>query len=72
MRQQAFQLTEKGSFRRLLKYCRPSLHDKDIPNRKVVRREIIDRAKQAEMKVREKWSVGKSVSTRLLYFDPFY
>ena len=62
--QQAFQLVECGTFRRLLQYCRPSLLDKDIPNCRLVWSEIINRAKQAKMKLREKLIV----STHYLYF----
>ncbi|KAJ7448580.1 hypothetical protein FB451DRAFT_1103063, partial [Mycena latifolia] len=40
----AFRLVDKGPFRRLLQYCRPSLSDKDIPHRTFVRDEIEARA----------------------------
>ena len=51
---EAFLLVERGSFRRLLRYCRPALVDKDIPKRKTVRSEIIKRARIAEEKICEK------------------
>lgn len=54
---EAFQLIEKGSFRRLLQYCRPSLGSKDIPYRQKIQQEIIDRARLAEIKIKEKLQV---------------
>jgi hypothetical protein len=50
---QAFQLVDKGAFRRLLMYTRPSLSEKDIPHRTKVQKEILLRAHAAEVKVRE-------------------
>lgn len=50
---QAFQLIERGSFRRLLKFCRPGLSEKDIPHRHTLRAEILQRAQIAEGRVRE-------------------
>ena len=44
---------ERGSFRRLLKFSRPSLSDNDIPHRKALRAEILRRAHIAEGRVRE-------------------
>ncbi|KAF8799820.1 hypothetical protein BYT27DRAFT_7217371 [Phlegmacium glaucopus] len=48
---EAFQLVERDGFHSLLRYCRPSLSDKDIPKRKTVRAEVIRRAQLAEEKV---------------------
>jgi hypothetical protein len=50
---QAFQLVDKGSFRRLLMYSRPSLSEKDIPHRTKIQQEIILRAHEVEIKVQE-------------------
>lgn len=50
---QAFLLVESDSFRRLLKFCRPSLSDKDIPHRHTIRAEVLRRAHVAEGQVRE-------------------
>jgi hypothetical protein len=55
--EQAFQLVDKASFRRLLTYCRPSLNEKDIPHRTKVRKEILDRAKMVEARVKDKLKV---------------
>lgn len=50
---QAFQLVDKGAFRRLLMFTRPSLSEKDIPHRSKIQKEILRRAEVAEGKVRE-------------------
>lgn len=50
---QAFQLVDKGAFRRLLIYTRPSLSERDIPHRTKVQQEILLRARGAEVKVSE-------------------
>ena len=44
---------DRGSFRRLLKFCRPSLLERDIPHRHALRAEILLRAEIAECRVRE-------------------
>jgi hypothetical protein len=44
---------DSRSFRRLLKFCRPSLTERDIPHRHAVRAEILRRAEIAEGRVRE-------------------
>jgi hypothetical protein len=46
-------LVDKGAFRRLLMYTRPSLSEKDIPHRTKVHEEIIFRAQKAETQVCE-------------------
>jgi hypothetical protein len=46
-------LVERGSFRRLLKYCRPSLSEKDIPNRNKLRAEILRRVDVAKGRMRD-------------------
>lgn len=48
----AFQLIDKCSFRRLLMYLRPSLLDKDIPHRTKLTKEILEHAAQAEAMVK--------------------
>ncbi|KAJ7615255.1 hypothetical protein DFH06DRAFT_125311 [Mycena polygramma] len=53
----AFRLVDKKPFRVLLQYCRPSLADKDIPHRTMVRDEIEDRARLVIHRVREKLKV---------------
>ena len=50
---QAFQLVDKGAFRRLLMFSRPSLSEKDIPHRTKIHQEILLRAHAAEVKVCE-------------------
>jgi len=50
---QAFCLVDRGSFRRLLKFCRPSLSERDIPHRQTLRAEILRRARIVEGTVRE-------------------
>lgn len=50
---EAFRLVDNGAFRRLLMYTRPSLSEKDIPHRTKVHKEILLRARAAEVKVRE-------------------
>ena len=49
---QAFRLIERGGFRCLLKFCRPSLSERDIPHRHTLRAEILRRAHIAEERVR--------------------
>ena len=64
---QAFRLVESGRFRSLLKFCRPSLSDKDIPHRRLIRDEITRRAQVAEERVRE--NMGKVSSKISFTFD---
>lgn len=47
-------MVNQGPFRRLLKFCRPSLTGKDIPHQKTVQAEILRCADIAEEKVCEK------------------
>ncbi|OJA11406.1 hypothetical protein AZE42_13443 [Rhizopogon vesiculosus] len=49
----AFQLVDKGPFRRLLTYLQPSLSDKDIPHRKAVCNEILKKAEATEVRLKE-------------------
>jgi hypothetical protein len=49
----AFQLIDKGPFRRMLIYMRPSLSDKDIPHRQTLRNRIIDKANLSEVRVKK-------------------
>jgi hypothetical protein len=51
---QAFRLIERGTFRRLLKFCRPSLSEKDIPSRNTLRAEVLKRVHIAQERMREK------------------
>jgi len=50
----AFRLVDCGSFRRLIKYCRPSISDNDLPHCNTFRTDILRRTRVAEEKVREK------------------
>ena len=50
---QAFRLIECGGFRHLLKFCQPSLAEKDIPHRQTLRADILQRAHIAEEQVRK-------------------
>ena len=49
----AFQLVDKGPFRHVLTYLRPSLSDKDIPHRQTLRNEIINKANLSEAQLKE-------------------
>jgi hypothetical protein len=49
-----FQLINKGPFHRLLQYLQPSLLDKDIPRHTKTRDEILECAKLAVQRVKEK------------------
>jgi hypothetical protein len=62
----AFQLVDKGPFRRLLAYLRPNLSDKDIPHRKVVRSEILKKAQSTETRLKEILGVCDSMIISLL------
>jgi hypothetical protein len=44
-------LIDRGPFRRLLKFCRLSLVEKDIPHRQTLRAEILHRAQVAQARV---------------------
>lgn len=57
---QAFQLVDKGAFRRLLMYLRPSLLDTDIPHRTKLRAVILERATAVEERMKEKLQVSIS------------
>lgn len=48
----AFKILDRPTFRRLLLYIRPSLQDRDIPHRTKLRQLILERAKDAEDKVK--------------------
>ena len=50
---QAFCLVDHDSFRLLLRFCRPSLSERDIPHRQTLRAEILRRAGIVEGRVRE-------------------
>jgi hypothetical protein len=50
---QAFHLVDRGSFRRLLKFCWPSLSERDILHRQTIRKEILRRAHIAEGRVHD-------------------
>jgi hypothetical protein len=50
---EAFQLVDKGPFRRLLQYLRPSLSDNDIPHRTKTRQEILDRTSFAIERIKK-------------------
>jgi hypothetical protein len=50
-------LVDKGPFRRLLRYCRPSLKESDIPHRTKMREEILQRIEVAEERLRSKLKV---------------
>jgi hypothetical protein len=54
---QAFQLVDRGPFRRLIKYCRPSLTDADIPHRMTLRKEILSRAEIVKERVKDELKV---------------
>jgi hypothetical protein len=45
---QAFYLVEQGSFRQLLKFCQPSISERDILHRHTLQAEILQRADIAE------------------------
>jgi hypothetical protein len=64
---QAFRLVDRGSFRHLLKFCWPSLSEKDILHCHVIRKEILRRANVAEERVRE--SMNKIPSKISFMFD---
>ena len=50
----AFHLVDQGTFHHLLRFCHPSLMEKDIPHRKTVRAEILQHASLSEERVHEK------------------
>jgi hypothetical protein len=50
---QAFRLVEHGSFRSFLKFCRPSLSEKDIPLRNTFCAEVLRRVRVAKEQMRE-------------------
>jgi hypothetical protein len=62
----AFQLVDKGPFRRLLTYLRPTLSDKDIPHRKVVRSEILKKVQSTEARLKEILGACDSLMISLL------
>jgi hypothetical protein len=64
---QAFHLVESSKFRSLLKFCHPSLSDKDIPHHRLIRDEITRCAQVAEEHVRE--NMGKVPSKISFTFD---
>jgi hypothetical protein len=51
---EAFQLVDKGAFRRLLEYLRPSLIARDIPHKTKVRDEIMARAEGSILIIKAK------------------
>jgi hypothetical protein len=65
-------LVDKASFRRLLTYCRPSLHDSDIPHRTKLQKYILDRAAMVEQRVRDKLEVYGTLPHDLHQFHDAY
>jgi hypothetical protein len=59
---QAFQLVDKEPFRRLLKYLRPNLPDRDIPHRTKLKDSIMQRASLAMDTIKERLAVSYYVS----------
>jgi hypothetical protein len=55
---QAIQFIDNVSFRRLVFYIRPTLQESDIPHRTKLRKEILDRAKVVEERIRVKLQVS--------------
>jgi hypothetical protein len=53
---QAFQIVDKEPFRRLLKYLRPNMPDKDISHRTKIKDSIMDRADMV-VDIIKKWLV---------------
>jgi hypothetical protein len=49
----AFQLIDKGPFRRILTYLRPSLSDNDIPHRQTLQNRIIDKANLSKARLKK-------------------
>jgi hypothetical protein len=64
---QAFCLVDRGSFCHLLKFCWPSLLEKDIPHRHVIRKEILRCANVTEERVHK--SMNKIPSKISFTFD---
>ncbi|KAK7034322.1 HAT family dimerization domain-containing protein [Favolaschia claudopus] len=60
----AFLLVDKAPFRRVLQYSRPSLKESDIPHRTKMRAEVLERASEAEDRLRARLSASflKSIS----------
>ncbi|KAF7372005.1 Zinc finger BED domain-containing protein RICESLEEPER 2 [Mycena venus] len=50
----AFRLVDKGPFRRLMHYMRPSLQKKDLLHRTKMMSEVLERTKKVEARLREK------------------
>ena len=48
---QAFRLIEHGAFRRLLRFCQPTISEKDIPHCKTLHAEILRHAQIVEERV---------------------
>ena len=49
----AFKLIDKGPFRRILTYLRPSLSDNDIPHRQTLRNRIMDKASLSQARLKK-------------------
>ncbi|KAF8811331.1 hypothetical protein BYT27DRAFT_7089668, partial [Phlegmacium glaucopus] len=62
----AFQLVEKGPFRHLLRYLRPTLPDNDIPHRKALRQAIAVKAATTEAHLRDILKVKYISSPRII------
>lgn len=63
--QQAFHLIDKGPFRRMLRFARPSLAEKDIPRRNTLKKEVLARA----LMVVERMASKLKVSARLCVYE---
>ena len=55
---EAFRLIEQGSFQQLIRYCWPSLSEKDIPHCNTLHAEILRHAHLAENTARDKLKVN--------------
>ena len=62
----AFQLVDKGLFRHVLTYLRPSLSDKNISHRQILCNEIINKANLSETRLKELLKVRPIVSFKRL------
>jgi len=64
---EAMQLVDKGLFRHLLQYLRPSLSDKDIPHHTKTRDEILERARLAVVQtMTQRFKLSQLLLTLLL------
>ena len=61
-----FSIVERGPFRRILQFQRPTMKDSDIPHRTKIREEILEKAKVVEARLAQHLKVCVHINSLIL------